>query len=653
LGLHESGGASAHDLLRHLAERHLLLVLDNLEHLPDAAPWLAELLEGCPRLAVLATSRAALRLRAERRLPVGPLATPAADGGLTLAEVAASPAVQLFAERAQAAAPEFRLEAENADAVAEICRRLDGIPLALELAAARARVLSSAALLRRLERRLPLLTGGPADLPERQRTLRSTLTWSHDLLAPGEQTLFRRLAVFAGGWTPDAAEAVCADDPSAGSAQATPAHQVFDYLGSLVDKCLVGRAGGVDDEPRFGMLATIREYAEEQLEADDEADLVRARHAEYYGALAERAAPLLRGPAQIAWLGRLDREHDNLLAALEWIVEHGEVDVILRLAAALAPYWEGRGYLSEGRRWLDAALSASRVGPVSREARLRALVAAGELAQWHGALGDAETLQVEGLALARYLGDRRSEAELLGSLSAVYRRQGVLDRALSLSEASLRLSREVGDTPRVAFALLNLGMALQLQGAATRAAPVLKESVHLYRQLADVRWGAIALTLWGWAIFDAGDPDRAAPLLLEGVYALRAVGDQGFIVVGLKTLAGIACARGEPRRAAEWFAAADALRARLGVRLAPRDRAIRQSFLASVRERLTASDLAAASVAGGVLSLDQVLADVGRTWPSALAAGQDQPAAAAPPPDHQEFARNPAPTRLVVPFGTA
>ena len=318
VGVRESAGRSAGEvLLDALRERRLLLVLDNLEHLLPAAALLAELLGACPAVALLVTSRAALRLSAEQRFPVAPLATPAEDEP-SPAAIAAAPAARLFVERARSVVPEFRLEPEGAAMVGAICRRLDGMPLAIELAAARAALLGPAVLLRRLEHRLSLLTGGPADLPERQQTLRATLAWSHDLLEPAAQVLFRRLAVFAGGWMLEAAEAVCAD-------ARVPTDEVLGQLQVLADSSLiqVHRPGEAAGESRFVLLETVREYALEQLEAAGEGDELRARHAAYLLALGEQAERHVASAEQAVWQDRLSGELDNLRAALAWAGSSG------------------------------------------------------------------------------------------------------------------------------------------------------------------------------------------------------------------------------------------------------------------------------------------------------------------------------------------
>jgi predicted ATPase len=335
LGVREQGGQPLRAaLVAHLRERQVLLLLDNAEHLLDAvAAEVAALRAACPGLRLLVTSRVALRVQAEQVYPVPPLALPVAGDGLSVAALEQVPAVALFVQRARAVRPDFGLNEANAATVAALCTRLDGLPLAIELAAARVGVLPPAALLARLGQPLTVLTGGPRDLPARQRTLRDTIAWSYDLLAPWEQALFRQLAVFAGGGTLEAVEAVCAGEDATGAA-----HDVLAGLGALADASLLVTMAGADGGLCCGLLETIREYALEQLEARGEADAWRGRHAAYFLSLAEAAAPPLDGPDQAVWLDRLEREHDNLRAALAWAGTAGAADLGLRLASALAKF---------------------------------------------------------------------------------------------------------------------------------------------------------------------------------------------------------------------------------------------------------------------------------------------------------------------------
>jgi predicted ATPase len=349
-----------------LRARHLLLLLDNVEHLVAARDDLLTLLEACPRVVVLATSRVALRVRGERQYRVAPLELPAEDAPPE--SLAHTPAVALFLERARAVGADLESTVVMAHAVAQICRRLDGLPLGIELAAAWARLLPPPALLARLDRRLPLLIGGAHDMPERQRTMRDAIAWSHDLLSEPERRLFRGLSVFAGGFTPEAAGAICAEP---GEEPATLAG-----LASLVDKSLLRQQDDASGEPRLMLLETLREFALERLEASGEAEAVRRRHAEHYLALAEAAEPEMHGPRGGDWGAMLEREHDNLRAALQWALDCDAGETGLRLCGALWRFWSARGHLGEGGRWLREVLDAT-IATTKAASSLRANALAG------------------------------------------------------------------------------------------------------------------------------------------------------------------------------------------------------------------------------------------------------------------------------------
>lgn len=387
-------------LVTHLRDRHLLLVLDNLEQVADAAPAIAALLAACPQLHALVTSRSVLRVRGEQVLAVPPLV--------------GSEAVALFLQRARMTNPDIGVTEANAATITEVCRRLDGLPLALEIAAARLRVLSPEALLARLSHRLTVLTGGARDLPDRQRTLRDTLAWSHELLGPAEQRLFRRLAVFAGGCDPEAVEAITA---LGSDVETDPA---LDTLAELLDSSLLQRAM-VAGVVRFTMLETVREYGLEQLVASGEAEPARRRHAAYFLGLVQEAQLHLRGPEAPSWLDRLEADHDNFRAALEWSLAE-DPEMALGLAAALWRFWWMRGHLREGRAWLERALQAGE--GVAAPARAAALTAAGELAERHTDYAAASAWYEAALALWRDLGDTRGTATTLDGLAETAMRQG-------------------------------------------------------------------------------------------------------------------------------------------------------------------------------------------------------------------------------------
>jgi predicted ATPase len=372
LGVRETAEQPLDESLKdYLSERRMLLLLDNFEQVLEAAPAVTQLLAGAPGLKVLATSRAPLGLYGEHEFPVPPLTLPDLERPPPLERLTQYEAVGLFVERARALKPDFKVTNESAPAVAEICVRLDGLPLAIELAAARIKMLPPKAMLQRLGSRLKLLTGGARDLPERQRTLRATIEWSFALLDEGEQLLFGRLAVFSGGRTLQAIGAIC-------DAEGDLPREAFDGISSLVDKSLLRQEKGPDGEPRFVMLETVHEFAREKLKESEESEDIRRLHAEYFLTLAEEAYPELKGPDQLQWLERLEAEHDNMRAALTWALERKEVEEALRLGGALWWFWWMRSHNSEGRLWLEAAPAIE--GRVSPEVRAMALAGAGELA---------------------------------------------------------------------------------------------------------------------------------------------------------------------------------------------------------------------------------------------------------------------------------
>jgi predicted ATPase/class 3 adenylate cyclase len=526
LGVPAAGGRPPGEVLRgYLRERRLLLLLDNFEQVLGAAALVADLLRACPHLKALVTSREALRLGGERRVAVPPLALPdprdLREGAAPpTARLARSEAVRLFVARAQAVDAQFALTAANATAVAAICARLDGLPLALELAAARVRILAPAALLARLEHRLGLLTGGARDAPARQRTLRAALDWSYDLLSVEEQTLFRRLGVFAGGFTLEAVAEVCATPPG----RPLDALDALDSLDSLVAKSLARPVEAAGAEPRFAVLESVREYALELLTAGGEEPAARRRHAAYYLALAERAEPALAGPDQGSWLDRLEQEHDNLRAALAWASEGGTMEAALRLAGALWPFWDLRGHFTEGRRWLAAALR--RPGPARPAWRAKALHGAGALAWDQEDYGAARPLLEEALAVERASGNRRGIAAALDRLGDVARHQRDYELARSLCEQSLALCRELGDRPGTAAALTNLANVARRQGDQGRAQAFYEQSLAVSREVGDRRGIGWALNGLGLVASARGEDRRARAHYEASLVAFREVDDR-------------------------------------------------------------------------------------------------------------------------------
>lgn len=658
LGLREATGeALPARLAAALREQANLLLLDNFEQVIAAAPLLADLLAAAPPVKLLVTSREALHIRGEYAFPVPPLAVPDLHDPPDPARLARSPAVSLFVQRAQAARPDLRLTAESAPIIAAICARLDGLPLALELAAARIRYLSPPALLARLEHRLAILTGGPRDLPARQRTLRDTIAWSYDLLTADEQRLFRRLAIFVGGCTEEAARAVCAE-----AADEDASAPLFDGLVSLLDKSMLRRGEDPGGAARFGMLETIREYALEQLAASGELARLACRHAAYYLALAEQAEPELVHPEQAdqpAWVRRLEAEHDNLRAALAWAAgPPADAALELRLAGALWQFWWVTGSLSEGRRRLAGALARHPDAPPAL--RMKALRGAGLLAWVQGDLAEAEPLMRASLELARELGDQHGVATALINLGNVAHQQGQLDAATRYYEASLALSRERGDLVNAAWVLSGLGSAARLRGAAgeaealyaqslalftaagttrgvawvlisqgrlarereeyERAASLCTESLARQRELGDRAGIAAALNELGLVAQARGDLARAEAAHLESLALRRELGDRAGLADCLEALAGLALAEGRPVRAARLLGAATATRT-LPTGLLPRtDQAFYDRVAATTRAVLGEATSSAAWAEGSALT------------PAAVVAAPDPPAPGPPPP---------------------
>ena len=609
-GVPESGDRSpAEGLTAYLHAKRLLLVLDNFEHVIEAAPALADLLAAAPKVVALVTSRTGLRLSGERVVPVRPLPLPDRHAGRDPGRLLACDAVRLFVERAQAVNAGFALTAENAPTVAAICRRVDGLPLAIELAAARLSHLPPAALLARLERRLPLLTGGARDLPARQRTMRDAIAWSHDLLTAEEQALFRRLAVFAGGFTLDAAETVAGDSDGRDGREATI--DVLDGVASLFHKSLLRREAASGDEPRYAMLETIREFGLEALAAGGETAAVRAAHAAFYLALAERAWPDLAagGAKGTAWLDRLERELDNLRVALTGLEQAGDAAAVLRLAAVLGPFWLLRSHRAEGRAWLERALARSPSDPAPSDARGRALEWAAVLAFTQGDRGRAAELAEDWLARCRRAGDAWGIASAVNLLGAIARAEGDGPEAEARFAEALALFRRLGDRSRVALVLCNAGALALGQGDPERAAALLEEALALYRELDDSYWTAVVLSNLALVASDRGDRQRAAALYAESLARWRAVGTKEGLVDWLARVATLAATGGRPEPAARLFGAAEALREAIGYRFERPEQARYERGVAVARTAAGGTALAAAWAAGRALPLEAALVE--------------------------------------------
>jgi predicted ATPase/class 3 adenylate cyclase len=667
LNVRVADGDTAADSLRNLlVERQMLLVLDNFEQVLGATPLLVELLAVCPRLKLLVTSRAVLHVRGEREFPVPPLAVPEVHAGeeeddveAVLAEVAHSAAVQLFVERSLDVRADFALTAENAAAVAEICARLDGLPLAIELAAARTRLLTPQSLLARLDSRLDLLTAGARDLPDRQRTLRGAIAWSYDLLDADEQSLFRALAVFVGGCTLEAAEYVCAG--------AGPS--VLDGLAGLADHSLLRQQSGPGGETRIEMLETIREYAWERLAEDTGAampsgmqplTLYRDRHARYQLAFAEAAESRLQGADQSVWIERLEAEHDNVRAALTWCIDQQQTETALRLAGAISRFWNMRGYVKEGRAWLErvlalpapqptsgsegdpdlrrrlaarakvltrAAASARRQGdyPVARsllddslglwtelddkQGIAYALHGLGQVEIFQGDYGPAREHLKESASLFREAGDSWGITGALGSLGEVAMSKGDYMLARSRYEEVLAIARPSNYTGRIATTLSDLGELARLKGDYEKAAALYLESLALDRELGNKVGSANVLHNLGHVALHERAYMTAKERFVEALTLFRELGDRRGIAACVAGLAGIDAARARPERATRLLGWSEALCDAISARLPATDRAEFERNSGIARAQLDAPVFAALWGEGRAMTQDDVLAE--------------------------------------------
>jgi predicted ATPase len=594
----------------------LLLVLDNCERVLDAAAQLSTLLAHCPGLTVLATARQPFRVRGEREFPVAPLPLLASDGQWSFAEVSSNAAVGLFVERASAVRPDFALTIDNAAVLAEVCRRLDGLPLAIELAAARSKFLSPHTLLARLQPRLPLLTGGGRDLPTRQRTMRDAIAWSYDLLEPEGQTLFSHLAVFAGGFTLAAAEAVT-DTPGA-----LPA---FEGIGTLADQSLLHASSGESDDLRYRMLETVREFGLEQLALAGQVDAVGQRHARYFLQLAQdltRGMPLL---VNLRSLTHLAAEHDNLRGALTWFHDHDKTDALLRLTTSLYGLWLTQGRYREGLSWLGEALGRSQ--KTASVERIHALVASGMLAIFQGDYARSGASSDEALRLARALGDPLLISRALTVTGFLALREGAYDRAADLLEEGYRhVSRVAASAPDVrsdtGTILLILGNLDVIGSQFDRAAERIPMALEHF-QLAGNDWGiSEALSALGAIGYCTGDYQHAAAAYAEGMRSIRRLGHPLMVASELTGLAGVAAAMGHPATGARLLGAAEAIRSSLDVPMAPRDQPVLQRAVAALTASLGTEQLLAGRAAGRDLTPGAAIAEAEALADALLGSGE-------------------------------
>ena len=611
-------------LMAALRDRHLLLVLDNFEHVLATAAELAQLLEACPAVTALVTSRAPLRLRGERRFPTPPLTLPAPSDSPAIADLAGYEAIALFVERAQSDQHEFTLDPGNADDVVEICRRLDGLPLAIELAAAWMRMLPPPELLRRLETRLPLLHGGASDQPGRLQSMRTAIAWSYDLLSEDEAFLFRHLAVSLGGFTIEAAEWLW-DAGHTSAANTSPVSGVdpLDVLTGLIDKSLIQPAQSGGATPRFTMLETVREFGLEQLAERGEEAATRANHAAYYLALAERTAPMLRGSGGPAAFVALEREHANLRTALTWFEAHGEAETFLRLAAALGFFWNMTGHWSEGNAWLARALAAD---PRPVPARLEALENLGENAGYQGDFVLAEAALREGLALARQLGVQTKVSSMLHALGAQQVDLGRYEEGITLLAESVDAARRANDPYNEAFASVHLGIAVWGRGDPAEAVSILVTARALACNVAQPTPAAVASRYLGLIAAEAGDYAKAAERHREFAFGCDP-NSAHFLVRAAPDIASLAAGRGEAQQAARLFGASAGLAEASGFAPAWPERGAHEQAIASARVALGEDAFEEATKTGRRLPLEQILAqvsavlDAAATVPGAMAHG--------------------------------
>jgi predicted ATPase/DNA-binding XRE family transcriptional regulator len=608
LGIREEGGRPILAMLTDsLLTKNLLLVLDNCEHLVAACAQLVEmLLHLCPNLHILATSREALGVAGETTFLVPPLSLPTASQSLAPETLIQSDAGRLFVERAAKALPGFAVTHQNASAVALVCRRLDGLPLAIELAAVRVKMLTVEQIVERLEDRFHLLTGGSRTALPRHQALSALIEWSYDLLSEAERALLRRLSVFAGGWALEAAEAVCGDEVEDGTPQPS---DVLELLTQLVNKSLVVVEREAGQGVRYRLLETIREYALERLVASGESEIVRRKHLYFFRGLAQEADPHLTSAARGFWLAKLKPERDNLRAALQWARESGDALAGLQLAGAMWLFWYFRGNLSEGRGWVESALAQAATLDAPA-ARAKALSAAGNLAWFQSDYVVARPRLEEGLAIGRRLGisGQRDLASSMLWLGLIERDVGDLAVAHSLLEESAATCREIGDRWTLALVLVSLGRTVIVAGDPVAARPVLEEGRTIFRELGDKYGQALSLNNLGLAAFREGDYGRATALYHESIALFWQVEERIFTVRCVEELAWVTCRQGYYRRAARLFAAAEAQREAFGASMSPAARAEHDRHVADARAQMDGATFNQAWADGKAMTMEQAIA---------------------------------------------
>lgn len=601
-GVKEAGGKSILEIFKdYLSDRRMLIVIDNFEQVIDAAPQIAELLSAAGNLKILVTSRTLLHLSSEREFVVPPLAIPTDVWQVSLDELSKYEAVKLFVERACDIKPNFALTKENAGSVAEICARLDGLPLAIELAAARVKILSPQMILTKLGNRLKLLTGGARDLPARQQTMRGAVEWSYDLLDEDEKRLFRRLAVFAGGTTFEAAEAVCA-----GFDSDKESLEVLDLITSLVDKSLLVSKEQAGGETRFRMLETVREYALESLAASNEAEAMRRRHADYFLALGEAAEPHLQSEQAVEWLNRLEDEHDNLRDALRWSLENDQ-PLAARLAAAIRFFWIYHTHLTEGRKWLKAAFErSSRFVPAV--IRFKLLFGLGQAARMQGDYETARKAFEESLAEGKAAKDLRQVAQSNRGAGTVALLQGDFTTGRKFTEEALAISRQLDDKFGIASSLSILGDLARVDGDNTAARPLIEEALTISRQIGNKEVLSSNLINLGAVAYSEGDFGAGRMHFAECLVTAQELGNKILIAYALDGFAAFAAAGEDAELGAKLAGAAEQLREQIGCRIELSDRRFREAYLAKLKIVMDEEAFAKAYEQGRKLKLEEAVA---------------------------------------------
>ena len=598
LGIKEEAGKPVLEMLKgYLSAKQMLIVIDNFEQVIDAAPQMVELITASDRLKLLVTSREVLRVKPEIEFPVPPLSVPEAATGLSFDELKDNEAIRLFTDRARTSKPAFTLTPDNAVDIAAVCSRLDGLPLAIELAAARTKILSPAAILSKLENRLNLLTGGTRDLPERQQTMRGAVAWSYDLLSEFEKGVFRKLSVFSGGFRIESAETVCGASNDMG---------VLDAVTSLIDKTLIIQKELSGGESRFRMLEVVRDFAAESLEAKGETDAVCRKHAEFFVSLTETAEPLLQSAQSAVWLDRLQEEHDNIRAAMHWSLEN-EPSMAIRLAVAARNYWLVHSHLTEGFSWLKAASETGFEPPPAQ--RFKLLNGLGLAARFRGDYETARRAYEDGLAAGKEANDKQGIALSNRGLGLVAMQQNDLDSAKHYFDEGLAISRELDDKFGIAISLSFLGDLARTEGRNAEARPQFEEAVELFRALENKTALGDALNNLGAATFGSSNLAVAKAYFSEALTIAKDLANRITISCSLDGFAAIAVESGDFDRAAMLSGTADSLRDLIGYKIEPAELRFREMYLSKLREQMPKDSFDTFYAAGRGSSLEDAIAE--------------------------------------------